>query len=191
MGRGGRGSLQPEHGSHRARVHGRRRIFSGWGYQGRRCVSSSLPSTVPKHPITNTQLPPITTNHRPISHTNLPYRCRGLGRANGRVRVRIPGVTRGRGHGGPGGHRTGPGRTRASRNQSFEQLFKFNLNPALVLTASSAPGDGRVRLWDVRTGPRETAAALGGHVGGVTAVSPSPNGQAGSGGAFFTGEFLL
>jgi WD40 repeat protein len=61
----------------------------------------------------------------------------------------------------------------------------------LVLTASSAPGDGRVRLWDVRTGPRETAAALGGHVGGVTAVSPSPNGQAGSGGAFFTGEFLL
>ena len=66
-----------------------------------------------------------------------------------------------------------------------------NLNPALVLTASSAPGDGRVRLWDVRTGPRETAAALGGHVGGVTAVSPSPNGQAGSGGAFFTGESLF
>ena len=157
---------------------------------GGACPAVSLPL----YPNTRLQIPnyrPITTNHRPISHTNLPYRCRGLGRANGRVRVRIPGVTRGRGHGGPGGHRTGPGRTRASRNQSFEQLFKFNLNPALVLTASSAPGDGRVRLWDVRTGPRETAAALGGHVGGVTAVSPSPNGQAGSGGAFFTGEFLL
>ena len=30
---------------------------------------------------------------------------------------------------------------------------------------------GRVRLWDVRAGPRETAAALGGHRGGVHAVS--------------------
>jgi hypothetical protein len=29
-----------------------------------------------------------------------------------------------------------------------------------------------VRLWDVRMGPREAAAALGGHVGGVTALSP-------------------
>ena len=56
---------------------------------------------------------------------------------------------------------------------------------------ATGAGDHCVRLWDVRTGPRETAAALGGHVGGVTAVSPSPNGQAGSGRAFFTGEFLL
>ena len=123
MGRGGRGSLQPEHGSHRAGFHGRRRVFSGWGYQGRRCVSSSIPSMDPKYPITNTQLPP---NYHPITDqllTNLPYRCRGVGRANGRVRVRIPGVTRGRRHGGPGGHRSGPGRARASRNQSFKRLF--------------------------------------------------------------------
>ena len=77
----------------------------------------------PKYPITNTQLPP---NYHPITDqllTNLPYRCRGVGRANGRVRVRIPGVTRGRRHGGPGGHRSGPGRARASRNQSFKRLF--------------------------------------------------------------------
>ena len=44
-------------------------------------------------------------------------------------------------------------------------------HPALALTASDAPADGRVRLWDVRAGPRETAAALGGHRGGVHAVS--------------------
>ena len=89
---------------------------------------------------------------------------------------------------------TGPGLggpEQVGTNPSNNSSSSNNLNPALVLTASSAPGDGRVRLWDVRTGPRETAAALGGHVGGVTAVSPSPNGQAGSGGAFFTGEFLF
>ena len=86
-------------------------------------MSSSLPSTVP-YPNTRLQIPnyhPITTQ----SLTNLPYRCRGVGRANGRVRVRVPGVTRGRGHGGPGGHRSGPGRTRASRIQSFFKFFKF------------------------------------------------------------------
>ena len=89
---------------------------------GGACPAVSLPL----YPNTRLQIPnyrPITTNHRPISHTNLPYRCRGLGRANGRVRVRISGVTRGRGHGGPGGHRSGPGRTRARRIQSFKRLF--------------------------------------------------------------------
>ena len=47
---------------------------------------------------------------------------------------------------------------------------------------------GRVRLWDVRAGPRETAAALGGHRGGVAAwdvktgacVCASPGSHAGA-----------
>ena len=79
---------------------------------------------VQQSPFHGSQIP----NYQPItvqSLTNIPYRCRGLGRANGRVRVRVSGVTRGRGHGGPGGHRSGPGRTRASRNQSFKRLFFF------------------------------------------------------------------
>jgi len=44
--------------------------------------------------------------------------------------------------------------------------------PTIGLTASNAPEDGCVRLWDARTGHREVAAALAGHDGGVTAVSP-------------------
>ena len=71
--------------------------------------------------------------------------------------------------------------------------------PTIALTGSDAPGDGFVRLWDARSGPRQAVAALAGHTGGVTAVSPrwrSSGGAAGSGGAplagrsgaFFTGD---
>jgi len=67
----------------------------------------------------------------------------------------------------------------------------------IALTASDAPCDGFVRLWDARAGPREAAAALAGHTGGVTAVSPRwrPHGGAAGGaplagrsGAFLTGD---
>ena len=57
--------------------------------------------------------------------------------------------------------------------------------PSLALTASSAPNDGSVRLWDVRQGPREAAAALTGHAGGVTAMSRV--GVSGAG-ALFVGD---
>jgi len=68
--------------------------------------------------------------------------------------------------------------------------------PTIALTASDAPGDGFVRLWDARAGPREAAAALAGHTGGVTAVSPRWRLRGGGGGAqiaarsgaFFTGD---
>jgi len=69
--------------------------------------------------------------------------------------------------------------------------------PTIALTASDAPCDGFVRLWDARAGPREAAAALAGHTGGVTAVSPRwrPRGAgaggaplAGRSGAFLTGD---
>ena len=70
--------------------------------------------------------------------------------------------------------------------------------PTIALTASDAPGDGCVRLWDARTAPRRVVAALAGHVGGVTAVSPRwrlrTSGNAGGGttagrsGAFLTGD---
>ena len=69
--------------------------------------------------------------------------------------------------------------------------------PTIALTASDAPCDGFVRLWDARAGPREAAAALAGHTGGVTAVSPRwrPRGGgaggaplAGRSGAFLTGD---
>ena len=135
------------------------------------------------HPITN-QSP---TNLLPISHTGVAAwdvrtgACVSASPGSHAGAVTVVLAATGPGLGGP--EQVGTNPSNSSSN--------LNLNPALVLTASSAPGDGRVRLWDVRTGPRETAAALGGHVGGVTAVSPSPNGQAGSGGAFFTGEFLL
>jgi WD40 repeat protein len=45
------------------------------------------------------------------------------------------------------------------------------VGPSLALTASSSAADGCVRLWDIRMGPRG-AAALTGHRGGVTALSP-------------------
>ena len=141
-----------------------------------------------KYPIT-VQLQPITDQSPiPISHTGVAAwdvrtgACVSASPGSHAGAVTVVLAATGPGLGGPEQVGTNPSNSSSSSN---------NLNPALVLTASSAPGDGRVRLWDVRTGPRETAAALGGHVGGVTAVSPSPNGQAGSGGAFFTGEFLL
>ena len=154
---------------------------------GGACPAVSLPL----YPNTRLQIPnyrPITTNHRPISHTGVAAwdvrtgACVSASPGSHAGAVTVVLAATGPGLGGPEQVGTNPSNGSSSSN---------NLNPALVLTASSAPGDGRVRLWDVRTGPRETAAALGGHVGGVTAVSPSPNGQAGSGGAFFTGEFLF
>ena len=63
--------------------------------------------------------------------------------------------------------------------------------PTIALTASDAPGDGFVRLWDARAGPRQAAAALAGHTGGVTAVSPRwrlRGGGGGGGGAPLAGR---
>ena len=107
-----------------------------------------------KYPIT-VQLQPITDQSPiPISHTGVAAwdvrtgACVSASPGSHAGAVTVVLAATGPGLGGP--EQVGTNPSNSSSN---------SLNPALVLTASSAPGDGRVRLWDVRTGPRETAAA--------------------------------